>query len=79
MVNDRLLLIGSDTRHSGMVTVKRRSATAREFPNWHMASSLINVTVQESPPNLADILAIDTVRMETRKIFNNFRLLGHRA
>lgn len=77
MVNDRLVLIGSDTRHTGMVTVKRRSAMAREFPTWHMASSVINIEGRDSDQKLTDILAIDTVSMETRKIFNNFRSLGH--
>lgn len=77
MVNDRLHLIGSDNRHNGMVTVERRSAMAREFPSWHMASSVINIEGRDSDQKLTDILAIDTVSMETHKIFNNFRSLGH--
>lgn len=77
LVNDRLLFIGSDKRHNGMVTVKRRSINKREFPDWGMAGSAIHIQGGDTVQKLTDLLAIDSVSAETREIFNNFGALGH--
>lgn len=77
LVNDRLLFIGSDKRHNGMVTVKRRSINEREFPDWGMAGSAVHIQGGDTVQKLTDLLAIDSVSAETREIFNNFGALGH--
>ncbi|QTD57381.1 BLUF domain-containing protein [Parasphingorhabdus cellanae] len=76
IINDQLRLIGSDNRHSGMITMNHRTTKKREFPDWHMASSVINLENQNTDQKLTDILAIGTVSEETREIFNNFRSIG---
>lgn len=76
MINARINLIEADSRHHGMVIIKRHISQDREFPGWCMASSVIDTKAYKTDQKLVDLLEIDTVTQETREIFNNFRSLG---
>jgi hypothetical protein len=70
-----MLKINSDTRHTGISMIERKTVDARACPDWAMQRIPIAQSVEKRREALAQQLP-ETLDGQTRKIITNFAILN---
>ncbi len=76
VVQDCMLRIDRDDRHSGITIVSRREVAKRQFANWHIAYRTGRFQNNLTNEEMANLLAQDTVFEATRTLFESFLSFG---